>query len=143
LTSPLFTLTVQWLKNIYHIDKRIEGKRECKSTRTGNLVPAQKFLIKLIDEARQVETYGIRPKRTFQQAADYYLEMRKNKKSINSDISRLTTLLPMIDSQYIDEMHMGTLQDWIEFRREQGRKCNTINHGLKMVGKYSTAPLTG
>lgn len=120
-------------KDVYHIDKHIGGKRVCKSTGTGNLVEAEKFLIRLMEEVRNAEVYGIRPKRTFQQAADYYVQVRRDKKSINSDISRLTTLLPVIGDQYIDEMHMGTLDDWIALRREQGRKSNTINHGLKMV----------
>ncbi|MBL1319552.1 MAG: site-specific integrase [Methylophaga sp.] len=120
-------------KDVYHIDKYISGKRVCKSTGTGSLIEAEKFLVKLMEDTRQAEIYGTRPKRTFQQAADHYIKVRKDKKSIDSDISRLTTLLPMVGDQYIDEMHIGTLQDWIAFRHEQGRKCNTINHGLKMV----------
>jgi integrase len=120
-------------EEIWHIDKHICGVRVCKSCGTKVLEEAELFLTKLMEEYRQAKVFGIRPKRTFEQAAEKYIKEKKYKRSIDSDISRLTTLLPMIGHQYIDEIHMGTLQDWVEFRREQGRKCNTINHGLKMV----------
>ena len=41
--------------------------------------------------------------------------------------------MPWFGGHYIDQIHIGTLHPWIDFRRKQGRKANTINHGLKVV----------
>lgn len=120
-------------KDIWHIDKHIGGRRVCKSCGTGNLQEAEKFLIRLMEEDRQARVYGIRPKRTFEEAAAHYVIYKQDKRSINSDISRLTMLLPLLRDYYLDELHMGTLQKWIDKRKADGVKNNTINHGLKVV----------
>jgi len=120
-------------KDIYHIDKYLGGKRVCKSTGTANLVEAEKFLIKLMEDTRQAEVYGIRPKRTLNEAAGKYLDYKQDKRSIDSDKSRLNMLLPMLGEYYLDELHMGTLQLWVDKRKKDGVKNNTINHGLKVI----------
>jgi len=120
-------------KNVYHIDKYIGGKRVCKSTGTDNLVEAEKFLIRLMEEVRNAGVYGIRPKRTFSEAVAKYLIYKQDKRSIDSDISRLNILLPMLGKYTLEELHMGTLQLWVDKRKTGGVKNNTINHGLKVV----------
>jgi len=42
-------------------------------------------------------------------------------------------LMPWIGDRFIGQIHLGALQPWIDFRRKQGRKASTINHGLKVV----------
>ena len=60
---------------VYHIDKFIQGQRLCESTGTGNLAQAELYLARRIDEVRQAKVFGVRPKRTFDQAAaKFYLE---------------------------------------------------------------------
>ncbi len=120
-------------KDIWHIDKHIGGKRVCKSTGTSDLAEAEKFLIRLMEESRQAQIYGVRPSRKFKEAVARYLIDKQHKRSIESDKSRLNMLMPMLGEKYLDELHMGTLQKWIDHRRAHGNKANTINHGLKVV----------
>jgi len=57
----------------------------------------------------------------------------QHKRSLSSDIGRLKLLMPWIGDVGIDKLHVGTLQPWIEARRQQGVAVGTINHGLKVV----------
>ena len=119
--------------DIWHIDKHISGRRVCKTTGTSNLEEAEKFLAKLMEDSRQATVYGIRPTRTFNQAAEKYLVVKADKRSIEDDKSIIKYLSPWIGDLSIDRIHMGVLQEWIESRRKDGVKTNTINHGLKVV----------
>jgi integrase len=120
-------------KGIWHIDKQIHGRRICQSTGTTDLEQAESFLAKIIEEQRQAVIFGVRPKRTFEKAAAKYVLENQHKRSLHSDIHRIKHILPWIGDFHLDELHSGTLQPWIEFRRKQGRASNTINHGLKIV----------
>ena len=120
-------------KGIWHIDKQIHGRRICQSTGTSELEKAESFLAKIIEEKRQAVIFGVRPKRTFEKAAAKYVLENQHKRSLQSDIHRIKYLLPWIGDLNLDEIHSGTLQPWIEYRRKQGRAANTINHGLKIV----------
>ena len=120
-------------KGIWHIDKQIYGRRICQSTGSAELEKAEAFLAKIVEDQRQATIFGVRPKRTFEQAAAKYVLENQHKRSLHSDIDRLKLLMPWYGGHYIDQIHIGTLQPWIDFRRKQGRKANTINHGLKVV----------
>jgi integrase len=129
-------------KEIWHIDKYIGGKRVCQSTKTSNLEEAEKYLAKLMEESRQAEVYGVRPERSFQEAAEKYLSVKSEKKSIGDDQGHIKYLLPWIGDITINKIHMGTLQPWIESRKSDGVKTNTINHGLKVVRQILNCAVT-
>jgi hypothetical protein len=57
----------------WHVDKWVRGRRLCESTETSDLAEAERYLARRIEEIRQAEVYGIRPKRTFRQAATKHL----------------------------------------------------------------------
>ena len=118
---------------IWHIDKRIGGRRVCQSTGTTRLEEAEKFLARLMEEVRQASVYGVRPVRTFEQAAIRFVQENQHKRSIGSDAGRLKALMPVIGHQALDRIHTGTLQQWIEQRRMEGISAGTVNHGLKVV----------
>src|SRR5262249_47312261 len=80
---------------IWWIDKTINGQRVQESTGTADLDEAQRYLIHKLEGLRQAKVYGIRPKRTFAQAAAKYLR-EKEKRSIADDISHLDALMPYI-----------------------------------------------
>ena len=86
-----------------------------------------------MEEIRQAQIYGVRPSRTFEQAAAKFVIENQHKRSIDSDVGRLKGLLPWIGQLSLDRIHMGSLQPWIEHRRRQGVAVGTINHGLKVV----------
>jgi integrase len=86
-----------------------------------------------MEEIRQARIYGVRPTRTFEEAAAKFVIENQHKRSIDDDASRLKGLMPWIGSLPIDRIHLGSLQPWIDYRRKEGVSVGTINHGLKVV----------
>ena len=118
---------------VWHIDKQINGRRICQSTGASSLEEAERYLARLREETRQAEVYGVRPERTFEQAAAKFVLENQHKRSISSDIGRLKLLIPWIGNVALIKIHTGTLQPWIEHRHKEGVAVGTINHGLKVV----------
>lgn len=86
-----------------------------------------------MEENRQARVYGVRPSRTFEEAAAKFILENQHKRSLKDDIGRLKVLMPWIGSTPLDKLHVGTLQAWIDSRRQAGVSSGTINHGLKIV----------
>ena len=57
----------------------------------------------------------------------------QHKRSLADDICRLRGLMPWIGHVALDRIHMGTLEPWVEQRRQRGAAQGTINHGLQIV----------
>ena len=117
----------------WHIDKHIGGRRLRQSTGATQLEEAERFLARLTEQDRQAQVYGVRPQRTFEEAAAKYVLENRHKRSIDSDISRLKQVLPWIGQVPLEKIHRGTLEPWVEHRRQEGAANATINHGLKIV----------
>jgi integrase len=120
---------------IWHVDKYIGGRRVCRSTNTPRLEEAERYLAHMIETQRQAEVYGVRPSRTFAEAAARYVRENKDKRSLGHDISNLNKLVPLLGERPIDEIHGGVMQPWIEQRRLDGRAAGTINHTLKVLSR--------
>ena len=118
---------------VWHIDKRIGGRRICQSTDTAGLEEAERYFARLAEGIRQAQVYGVRPTRTFEQAAAKFVLENQHKRSIGDDIGRLKLLMPRIGHVPLDKLHSGTLQPWVEARQRQRVAAGTINHGLKVV----------
>lgn len=86
-----------------------------------------------MEETRQAQVYGVRPTRTFEQAAAKFVLENQHKRSLSSDIIQLKLLMPWIGKLPIDRIHVGLMQPWIAKRRAAGKSTGTINHGLKVV----------
>lgn len=86
--------------------------------------------------------FGVRPKRTFMEAAIKFLEENQHKRSIDSDAGRLRVLVEYIGKMPLDSIHMGTMQPFIEGRRKDEVKTRTINHGLKIVRRICNLAAT-
>src|SRR3990167_1839817 len=117
----------------WQIDKKMFGYRLCESTGTGDLEEAEKYLARRIDEIRQATVYGVRPKRSFMEAATKFLMENQHKRSIDDDAGRLRELVKYIGNLSLESIHTGSLQPFIEGRKRDGVKMRTINHGLKIV----------
>jgi len=120
-------------QRLWHIDKRIGGRRVCQSTGADRLEEAELFLARQIDETRQAQVYGVRPARSFAEASAKYVLENQHKRSIKDDIGRLKHLMPWVGNISLERIHSGTLQPWIEHRKKEGVSTGTINHGLKVV----------
>ena len=88
-TPDLFKRRKYW-----QIDKTVFRRRICESTRTRTreLEEAEKYLAKRLEEIRQASVYGVRPKRTFQEAATKFLMENQHKRSLPDDAGHLNAL---------------------------------------------------
>lgn len=119
--------------DVYHIEKTVDGRRLFESTGTGDLVEAERYLAKRLEEIRQATLYGVRPERTFEQAAVEYVKAKSHKKSIGKEAERLNKLQPWFGHLALRKLHMGVLQPYIAKRRADGVKSRTINQELKII----------
>lgn len=117
----------------WHIDKKIFGYRLCESTGASDLEEAEKYLARRSEGVRQASIYGVRPKRIFKEAVTKFLMENQHKRSLSDDAGRLKVLVEYIGNMLLESIHMGSLQPFIDARRQQGIKTRTINHGLKIV----------
>jgi integrase len=117
---------------VWHIDKQFRGIRLCESTGTGSLAEAEQYLARKIEEIRQAAVYGVRPKRSFRQAATKYLN-EAEKATLREDALQLRLLDPYIGDLSLEAVHMGSLQRFIKDRKAQGLKHRTINYALQTV----------
>jgi integrase len=118
---------------VWHIDKKIGGRRICESTGEHSLQQAEIYLAKKIEESRRALIYGERPKRTFRKAATRYLSENNHKRSIGNDALHLKQLDPYIGSLELRGVHMGTLRQFIDMRLAKGIKTKSINLALGVV----------
>ena len=119
---------------IWHIEKQVRGVgRICESTGTIELEEAQRYLAKRMEDIRQATVYGVRPKRSFREAATKYLLEHQHKASIACDGLFFRQLDAYIGDLRLDQVHDGTLQGFVEDRRKDGRKTKTVNLALSVV----------
>lgn len=111
---------------IWHIDKQIGRKRVCESTGTSSVKEASQILAKRIEEVRQQIVFGIRPPRTFRQAAMHYVETA-DIDSIDDAAHHIKWLDPCIGKLTLDCINMMTLKPFIDSRKRKGLKNRTIN----------------
>src|SRR5208283_886231 len=119
-------------KGIWHIDKVVRGRRVCESTGESDLGKAEEFLARKIEQIRQAGIYGVRPKRTFRQAAIKYLN-ETTKRSLKRDAIELKKLDPYIGSLPVESIHMGTLEPYIQAQKKACKKKRTINYALQVT----------
>lgn len=115
---------------IWQIDKRFRGRRICESTGERDLERAQEYLIRRLEEARQASVFGVRPARSFRQAATRFLTENHRLRSIGQYAWALKQLDPYVGELPIASVHMGSLRPFIEARQREGRKAKTINIAL-------------
>lgn len=119
---------------VWHIDKRIKGfGRLSESCRTTDLKEAERFLTHRLEEIRLAEVYGVRPTRTFEQAAVKYIEDYQSKRSIERDVIALKIVMPYIGKLPLDRVHNDALVKFKQDRRSACRMSGTINKELAVV----------
>ncbi len=122
---------------VWHVDKRVRGfGRLCESTGASDPGEAERYLARRLEEIRQATVYGVRPTRLFRQAATKYLEdelLAGTKRSLSRDAQALKAVDPYIGDLALRQVHMGTLQSFIQARRKAGRQPATIRRDLATV----------
>jgi integrase len=120
-------------KGIWHIDKVLFGKRICESTHTSDLAEAEMLLAHRVAEARRVHLYGEPKEHTFREAGVKFLKENQHKRSIERDVRTLNVLDPFIGSLPLKQVHQGTLEPYIQWRRKRGQVAGTINREIAVV----------
>jgi len=118
---------------VWHIDKKIGGIRVCESTGASLLEEAERILAHKMEEIRQTQVFGIRPKRTFKEAAIKFLRENTHLATLQEYARHIKALAAYIGDLPIEAIHIGSLQRFIEDRRKQGTKTRTINYALQTV----------
>ena len=119
-------------QGVWHVDKVVFGRRLCESTGTGDAEEAERFLARITESIRQQVVYGVRPDRTFREAATKYLN-ETCKRSLARDAQDLVTLDRFIGDLRLRQVHMGTLAPYIAARRADGVKSATVNRSFAVV----------
>ena len=76
--------------------------------------------------------YGIRPRRTFRDAATKFL-LEEHKRSLYRDAQDLSLVVPFIGDLTLDQVHMETLKPFIAARRKKDVKSGTVNRTFATV----------
>ena len=112
--------------------RQSQVSRVRESCQTGDLADAERYLAHRIGQIRNAALFGVRPKRTFREAATRYLN-EYEKKSLAKDAWNLKRIDPFIGDLYLENVHMGTLRPYIEYGKKQGWKNRTINMPLEVA----------
>lgn len=118
-------------QNYWCVDRIYKGTR--LRNRFESFEEAEGWLIFQLEKLRQIHLFGIRPKRTFDEAAAKYLTDNQEKVSLKLDIYLLERLMPFIGSLTLDQIHDGTLASYIKDRKAKNLANKTINLGLELV----------
>jgi integrase len=118
---------------LWHINKKVNGRRIYESTGTSDLAEAERFLVHKLEGIRQASVYGVRPKRIFREAALKYVRENGQKATLATDICTIKQLDSFIGQLPLETIHRGSLQPFIDARKKDGVKARTINHGLQVV----------
>ena len=101
---------LQKRNGVWCIDKCIKGYgRICESCGTKSLDEAERYLARRLELIRQAVVYGIRPTRTFAQAAKKYVEENQHKRSLDRDVYALNAVLPSIGDLPLEGIHNDSL----------------------------------
>lgn len=86
-----------------------------------------------VGEIREAVIYGVRPARSFEEAAAKYLMTNQDMRSIRKAAKHLQDVMPYIGNLRLDRVHDGTLEAFIQARKRQGVKNSTVNLALTYV----------
>jgi integrase len=113
------------------VDKRVPGVGRVQVRfRASSWQEAEEAFHRAVGNAKSA---AAAPKtKTFVEAATKYLA-EETKSSISRDAQGLEIIMPWIGHLKLDSVHQGTLQPYIDHRKSQGMKSNTVARELAVV----------
>lgn len=114
------------------VDRKRRGKR-FRQRGFASYSDAESWLTRQLEACRQIEVYGMRPERTFDDAAAHYLLTHQDKASIETEIILLKGIMPTIGHLQLPQVHDSSLAPYITARLAEGRAHKTINLALGVV----------
>lgn len=117
--------------NRWCVDKVYKGTR--LRERFEKFEEAENWLIRQLEILRQINLFGARRERTFNEASAKYLVEHQAKVSLQTDIYMLQSIMPYIGNLTLDKIHDATLAPYVLKRKADGRSHKTINLALAIV----------
>jgi integrase len=115
----------------WKIDKRVPRYgRLCEGTGTSDYEEAERYFARRLEQIRAATVYGVRPKRTFREAATKYLNDHTRRRGISRDATALKNLDPYIGSKFIDEIHDGTFDKFRRDREAEGVSIGSVDRDI-------------
>jgi integrase len=131
---------------IWWVDITIDGNRIQRSTGTETETQAQEFHDRLKAQLREQKRLGIKPRRTWKEAAVRYVAEKSQKASLVADISHLRWLDQFLSNKYLDEINKDLIGKITEARkcpyriprkngshRDLNPKPATVNRTLEII----------
>lgn len=118
---------------VWHIEKMVHGTRLYESTGVSEKAEAEKILMYRLGQIHAAKVFGVRPQRTFQEAATRYLMENQQKRTLIKDANEIEQLIPYLNHCTLDKINPFSLQPYISYRQEQGAKNRTINRSLQLI----------
>jgi len=104
-----------------------------ESTGTSNLREAERYLAHRLEEIREIQVYGARPRVTFEVAAERYVEEYKHLRSMPTIVMELRRVMPYIGHLYVAEIYDDTLAKFKTDAKRRGLAAGSINKTLAYV----------
>ena len=116
----------------FALDKFIKGER-FRTSGFKSFKEADEFVAKQVHLSYTLNKLGKRPPLTFDAAAAHYIEYSGNKKSLETEIFLIKSVMPFIANLDIKDINDESLDSYIKFRKAAGRKHKTINLALGVI----------
>lgn len=118
----------------WYIKKVFRGVRISQSTGTSSRAEAEEILVHLLNEIKNAQMHGVRPKVTFREAATRYLNERLHLKSANTIAYHIEQLDPWIGDLDIKDVYDEHLEEFKHQRLDKdGVRPSTLKKSLEVV----------
>mgnify|MGYP001185187211 CR=1 FL=1 len=119
---------------IWHIDKRINGRRIHKTTGKTDRKEAEQTLRQL-EKAMQRRPELLNPSHSFGEAALWWVRDNTHLAALGRDVQDLKGVMHYIGKLPLKQVHQATLEPYIESRRKMGISSATVKRTLSTVGR--------
>jgi len=138
-------MVFQWISQLMRLTKRpnspnwflevqFRGKKYVRSTKTDHKPTAKKIADDLYQQIQLESLKGPVREITFKQAAERYFALREHTPSRSGLQGTMNTVLRMIDGNlHLSKITGKHLNDFVERRKREGRKPQTIKHGIQFI----------
>jgi integrase len=130
-----FMEIVKWQNQPLVSEKKVQSGILTKQSQAGKFEKAlaERYLTKRIEEIRAEVIYGKRKERTFDDAAERYIEDFGHKKSLDRDIDSIKAVFPYIGSSTLKQIHSASLERFIQDRQAANISAGTLNRDLAVI----------
>jgi len=118
----------------WFLEVQYRGNKYVRSTKTDHKPTAKKIAEDLYHQIQLESVKGPAKEITFKQAAERYFALRKDTPSRSGLQGTMNTVLRIIDGNLnLSEITGKHLNDFVEHRKQEGRKPQTIKHGVQFI----------